>query len=157
MDSHHAQARLLRVLAHPTRLRLLGALRRGEECVCHLTAVVGQRQAYVSQQLMFLRQAGLLADRKEGSRVYYRIKDKAILRVLDAVGAIAGADGAGQGAQALVDCPCPRCAGLGAGHRRRSNSSGRRPSRRRSARTSSIDLEETASPQPVRSASKGRS
>ncbi len=108
MTESQSQARVLRALAHPTRLRLLQALRSGEQCVCHLTALLGQRQAYVSQQLMFLRRAGLLQDRKEGARVYYRIKDKSLLRILQAL------DVTGSLAQVslpkrLAACSCPRC------------------------------------------------
>src|SRR5512136_1425390 len=85
MNDYRHLSQLLRVLAHPARLRLLNALRNGEECVCHLIALLHQRQAYVSQQLMFLRQAGLIEDRKEGWRVYYRIKNPQIVSILDAL------------------------------------------------------------------------
>jgi ArsR family transcriptional regulator len=74
MKAYRSYTKVLKALAHPGRLHLLNVLREGEECVCHLTALLRQRQAYVSQQLMFLRQAGLIEDRKEGLRVYYRIK-----------------------------------------------------------------------------------
>ncbi len=99
--------RTLKALAHPARLRILNALRDGEECVCHLTALLGQRQAYVSQQLMFLRQAGLIEDRKEGIRVYYRIRDSRLLELLDSVNALAGVTPGEP--EKLSDCDCPRC------------------------------------------------
>lgn len=98
-------AELLKALAHPERLRLLGVLRAGEQCVCHLTAVSGQRQPYVSQQLAYLRDAGILADRKEGLRVYYRIADTRVLPLLDAL------DIHGENALART-CDCPRCRGI---------------------------------------------
>ena len=56
----------LKLLAHPERLRILDVLRRDAECVCHLEALLGKPQPYVSQQLRFLRQAGLIVDEKEG-------------------------------------------------------------------------------------------
>jgi DNA-binding transcriptional ArsR family regulator len=107
MAQYHSQARRLKVIAHPTRLRLLNALSRGEECVCHLTALLGRRQAYVSQQLMFLRQAGLLADRKEGSRVYYRIKDQSLFRLLAAMNVSPDGMAKPPRRQTIPHCPCP--------------------------------------------------
>jgi ArsR family transcriptional regulator len=108
MDTFQSRARLLKLVAHPTRLRLLNALAAGEECVCHLTALLNQRQAYVSQQLMFLRRAGLLEDRKEGSRVYYRIKDKRLFPILAAANP-AGAGSKSSERGTVAACACPRC------------------------------------------------
>jgi DNA-binding transcriptional ArsR family regulator len=68
MDAFRQSAALLKVMAHPERLRLLAALREGEACVCHLTARLGQRQPYVSQQRSYWRDAGLSRDRQEGLR-----------------------------------------------------------------------------------------
>jgi ArsR family transcriptional regulator len=101
--------KIFKALAHPTRLRLLNALRNGEECVCHLTALVHRRQAYASQQLMSLRRAGLIEDRKEGLRIYYRIKDPRALEVLDAVNALAGKPSPDSEPTTLATCPCPKC------------------------------------------------
>ena len=50
-----------------------------------MQAALNQRQAYVSQHLMALREAGLVTCRKEGLRVYYQLRDPRILRVLDQV------------------------------------------------------------------------
>ncbi len=107
MDSYLLPAQLLKALAHPARLRILNALRDDEECVCHLTALLEQRQAYVSQQLMSLRQAGLIEDRKEGLRVYYHIIDPRVIEVLDLVNAMAGV--ASKEPERLAACSCPRC------------------------------------------------
>ena len=102
-------ARILHIMAHPARLRLLNALRNGEECVCHLTALLHQRQAYVSQQLMLLREAGLIADRKESFRVYYRIKDTRVFPLLDAIIVMRGESANSSDKQAMANCLCPRC------------------------------------------------
>jgi DNA-binding transcriptional ArsR family regulator len=109
MSPYRQSTRLFKVLAHPTRLRLLGALRDREECVCHLTALLQARQAYVSQQLMFLRHAGLIDDRKDGSRVFYRVKDPRVFRVLDAVHALTGMEDTVSNLQKPLGCSCPRC------------------------------------------------
>lgn len=109
MDTYELETKVLKAIAHPVRLRILNALREGEECVCHLTALLDQRQAYVSQQLMFLRQAGILEDRKEGWRVYYRITNPQILNVLDALNVFVGAKRPVREAKTVPACPCPKC------------------------------------------------
>src|SRR5512136_1678423 len=86
------EARLLALLAHPIRLQIVELLRHGEACVCDMQAVLNQRQAYVSQHLMALRVAGLVTCRKDGLRVYYRLSDPRILRVLDQVRAVGQAE-----------------------------------------------------------------
>lgn len=101
----HAQ--LFKALMHPVRLQILDVLRGGEECVCHLEAHLGQRQAYVSQQLAILRRAGLVADRRDGPNSFYRIARPEVLTLLDTARAMAGA--VGRPTPAPAACPCPRC------------------------------------------------
>jgi DNA-binding transcriptional ArsR family regulator len=113
MDSYRLETQFLKVIAHPARLRILDALRGGEQCVCHLTALLHQRQAYVSQQLMLLREASLIADRKDGLRVYYRIKDQRVFDALDTVTAIVGVTHPTTERQVIGACPCPKCEGNG--------------------------------------------
>ncbi len=82
------EARLLALLAHPIRLQIVDLLRHGEMCVCDIQAALNQRQAYVSQHLMALREAGMVTCRKDGLRVYYQLSDPRILRVLEQVQAV---------------------------------------------------------------------
>ncbi len=109
MNGYGHATKLLKAIAHPVRWRILNALREDEQCVCHLTTLLRHRQAYVSQQLMFLREVGLLADRKDGLRVYYRIKDSQVLAVLDSLNALAGIGHSALEAKTLPACPCPKC------------------------------------------------
>jgi DNA-binding transcriptional ArsR family regulator len=118
-SGYKAEAQLFRALAHPVRLRILDILARQEACVCHLTAVLGQRQPYVSQQLATLREAGLVADRREGTLIYYRLAD-AHLGTLLQEGQVLVRDLLGDDLtfppvpeEALAHCPCPRCRGEG--------------------------------------------
>jgi DNA-binding transcriptional ArsR family regulator len=62
-------------LAHPARLRLLGMLATGELCVCQMTAVLGLAPSTVSEHLSVLARGGLVAERKEGRLVFYRLRD----------------------------------------------------------------------------------
>ncbi len=109
MDPYRTETRFFKAIAHPVRLRILNALREEEECVCHLTALLRQRQSYISQQLMFLRRAGLIEDRKDGLRVYYRIKDPRVLHILDTVNAIVGVRDSERPPRVIAACPCPKC------------------------------------------------
>jgi len=92
-----------KALAHPERLRLLDALRSGDACVCHLEALLGRPQAYVSQQLAALRAAGLIRDRKEGQRVYYTIADARVRPLLEQF------LGPAKAPVQLNHCRCPEC------------------------------------------------
>ncbi|HLI64089.1 MAG TPA: metalloregulator ArsR/SmtB family transcription factor [Terriglobales bacterium] len=60
-------------LADPTRLRILNLLLHGELCVCDLQYVLGSSQANVSRHLTYLKNSGLVLDRREGVRIYYRL------------------------------------------------------------------------------------
>ena len=46
MSEYQERARLFYILSHPARLQILDILRGGEECVCHIQAMLGKRQAY---------------------------------------------------------------------------------------------------------------
>lgn len=108
-------AALLKALSHPVRLQIVALLRHDEACVCHLQAVLGRRQPYISQQLMTLREAGLVEDRRDGAIVNYRLVCVEIEPVLGWV----QAELARQGLAVPImeppplpvdDCPCPKCA-----------------------------------------------
>jgi ArsR family transcriptional regulator len=115
VSSFDLQARFLRTLGHPVRLRILDILTQQEACVCHLTAIVGRPQPYVSQQLATLRDGGLVSDRREGTLIFYRLADDHLATWLDS-GKELVRDSDGQPVsfdpipqEALADCPCPRC------------------------------------------------
>ena len=112
MEAYDRQAEILKALARPVRLQILDILRNGEQCVCHIEATLKLRQAYISQQLMILRKVGLVADRKDGLRVYYRITDRAVFRVLDPARSMVEQQGlkfAPVTKLAPHGCPCPSC------------------------------------------------
>jgi ArsR family transcriptional regulator, lead/cadmium/zinc/bismuth-responsive transcriptional repressor len=74
---------LFMVFSDATRLRILGALSRGELCVCDIGAVLGMSQSAVSHQLAVLRAARLVAYRREGKTVYYSLADDHVARLLE--------------------------------------------------------------------------
>ena len=65
------QAQAFKALTHPARIAILEILRDGEHCVCHMEAYLGVRQAYLSQQLAVLREAGLIEGEIEGPATCY--------------------------------------------------------------------------------------
>ena len=102
-STYQQPADLFHLLSHPARLHILDELRRDEACVCHLQTVLERPQAYVSQQLRVLREAGIVADRKDGLLVYYRLADRQVERMLEDVLGPAGER------TCSPECPCPRC------------------------------------------------
>ena len=92
-------------MGHPVRLQILDMLRLGETCVCHIERALDKRQAYISQQFMTLRDAGLVDSRKDGLQVYYRLVDEQILEVLNLILGPPTKDGL----EFLDDCSCPSC------------------------------------------------
>ncbi len=64
---------LFKGLADQNRLRILNLLLHGELCVCDIQFVLGSSQPNVSRHLTYLRNAGLVLDRREGTRMYYRL------------------------------------------------------------------------------------
>lgn len=85
LDADEAKAleRLFGVLASETRLRLLHALMiLGDPCMGELAASVGMKPAAVSNQLRRLVDLGILATRRHGSHIHYRIVDDCITKLL---------------------------------------------------------------------------
>jgi DNA-binding transcriptional ArsR family regulator len=107
MSSAEEVARLLQTIGQPARLQILLAIGETETCVCHLESTLGWRQAYLSQHLMALREAGLVSDRREGRFVHYHLNDSRLLAILHLA-----ADVQGITLPALspsTDCRCPNC------------------------------------------------
>ncbi len=110
------QAQFFGALAHPARLDILDILAEGEACVCHLSTALQQRQAYISQQLALLKEAGLIGDRKDGLYVYYHLADPSIVQLLQETRrTLAGLTGDESRLHmrrpplAEGECPCPKC------------------------------------------------
>jgi DNA-binding transcriptional ArsR family regulator len=82
---YERQARLCQVLADPKRLRLLGLLREGEYSVRELAEAIGAAYPNVSQHLNVMRDAGLVATRRAGTSIYYRLAYPRIAEACDIV------------------------------------------------------------------------
>lgn len=100
----------LKLLAHPERLRILDAIRRDSECVCHLEALLGKPQPYVSQQLRLLREAGMIADERSGQNIYYRLADEDVrLWLVSILGPVQGEMPDMARHKRVIACACPKC------------------------------------------------
>lgn len=77
------KADLLKALGQPTRLKILELLADGERCVCEIFPAIGGEQSNVSKHLGFLRSQGIVIADRRGMRVFYRLSDRKIAKLLD--------------------------------------------------------------------------
>jgi DNA-binding transcriptional ArsR family regulator len=82
---YEMKADVFRAIAHPIRLAVMDCLRDGERCVCEITEIVGAERSNVSRHLAVMVRAGVLASRKEGLPVYYRLRTPCLLNVFTCV------------------------------------------------------------------------
>lgn len=85
---YKAQARVLKALAHPSRLLMVEELSRGERCVCELAKLVGAEMPTVSRHLALLREAGIVDDEKRGVQVFYRLKTPCVMNFFQCLAAV---------------------------------------------------------------------
>ncbi len=78
-------ARRFRVIGEPMRIRLLDRLRGGEASVHELAGATTASQQNVSKHLAVLNEAGIVARRKEGTQVFYRVVDEGVFELCEAV------------------------------------------------------------------------
>jgi ArsR family transcriptional regulator, lead/cadmium/zinc/bismuth-responsive transcriptional repressor len=83
VDEVEELAKMFKVLADPSRLRILVALECREMCVCDLAALLEISESAVSHQLRFLRNVNLVKNRREGRVLYYRLVDDHVKMVTD--------------------------------------------------------------------------
>jgi len=77
------KASMFHALAHPTRIAILEALREGEISARAIQDRLGIEQANLSQHLAILRSRRIVANRKDGNQVFYSLRNRVLLKVLD--------------------------------------------------------------------------
>lgn len=87
-QSAQAAAEGLKALAHPTRLLAVCNIGDGEKSVGELEAYLGTTQSNISQHLAKLRDKDILVTRKEGNQVFYRLKDRKVLNLINSLQAL---------------------------------------------------------------------
>lgn len=91
-----AKARIIKAMAHPTRLFIVETLAKHEHCVCELTAMIGADVSTVSKHLSILREVGIINDEKRGSSVYYQLKMPCVLGFFSCVDTVIKSNAQGQ-------------------------------------------------------------
>ncbi|HTV49492.1 MAG TPA: metalloregulator ArsR/SmtB family transcription factor [Phycisphaerae bacterium] len=82
-DLGRFKAEFFKALAHPLRIAIIDALRKGELGVNEISALLKVEQSTLSQQLAVLRNRNILVVRKEGLNVYYSVRDATVFKLLD--------------------------------------------------------------------------
>jgi ArsR family transcriptional regulator len=87
MDKKAAEhvAMILKTIAHPVRLQILELLQAKERCVGEIVEALTGKQAITSQQLNTMKAKGILGRRRDGTRVYYQIKNKGVIKFLHCI------------------------------------------------------------------------
>lgn len=91
-DQANIRAEIMRALAHPVRVLIVDALTDGEQCVCELNRLADIDQSGMSRHLAILRKSGILSDRREGMKVFYRLETPCILKAFECAVAVVKAD-----------------------------------------------------------------
>lgn len=105
--------KIFSVMSNPFRIKILLTIGKGEACVCHLEALLGKRQAFISQHLMALRKEGFLDTRREGKYIFYRLANLETIDLIRNAGKLAGLTD--EQLPDLIDpgfspkCCCPNC------------------------------------------------
>lgn len=105
-------SKLLALVGQPARIQILLVIGSQEACVCHLEAVLGMRQASISQHLIVLRKANLVAACRSGRNIFYRLTQPAVTALLEQAAQTVGIppETLRRLARRPVEgCPCPQC------------------------------------------------
>lgn len=100
------------LIGQPVRLQLLAIMAAQEACVCHFEAVLGLRQAVISQHLMLLRRAGLVKTRRDGRNVFYQLVNPDLIPWIKSALVLSGESEEmlqPLGKRPVEGCPCPQC------------------------------------------------
>jgi len=89
---YEVRARIVKALAHPSRLFIVDELARGERCVCELTEMVGADVSTVSKHLSVLKNAGIVTNERRGTQIFYSLKVPCILNFFGCVEAVVEAN-----------------------------------------------------------------
>ena len=91
-DRVEERAKVVKALAHPSRLLMIDELSRGERCVCDLRDLVDADLSTVSKHLAVLKKAGIVEDERRGKQIYYRLRVPCVLNFFHCIEAVLDAD-----------------------------------------------------------------
>ncbi len=76
---YEARAKIIKAMAHPTRLFIVDAVSKKSQCVAELTEQIGADMSTVSKHLTILKNVGIIEDEKRGSHIYYKLKTPCVM------------------------------------------------------------------------------
>ncbi len=112
MQTNISPLDVFRLLGQPIRVQIILIIATGEACVCHMEAVLGVRQATISQHLMVLRDSDLVTAKRIGRNIFYSLSNPALYEAAIRLSAAAGSadeELKKYAASPVKDCPCPIC------------------------------------------------
>jgi ArsR family transcriptional regulator len=74
-----------KALGDPTRLKILECVKSGEKCICKIIPYTGKSQPCVSQHLKIMKHAGVIDERKDGTRIMVKASNRNIFNIIDKV------------------------------------------------------------------------
>ena len=80
-----SEVEVFKSLADPTRLKILKCIEKGEKCICEIIPYTGKSQPNVSQHLKVMKHAGIIKERKDGTRILIKVADNNIFKIIDQV------------------------------------------------------------------------
>ncbi len=85
VERHRSRARVMKAMAHPTRLFIVEELSQRERCVHELTEMVGVDMSTVSKHLALLKSVGIVTDERRGNEVYYSLRMRCVLKFFECI------------------------------------------------------------------------
>lgn len=82
---YEIKTKILKAMAHPTRLLIIEELKKGEQCVFDLVKLVGNDQSTISKHLSLMKNAGIIEDQKRGLNVFYKLRYSCIISCLKCI------------------------------------------------------------------------
>ena len=82
-DELNARAKIMKALASPVRLKIVDELSRGEKCLCELLPLFIMNKSTLSRHMAELRNVGIVSERREGARTYFKLQTPCILSIFD--------------------------------------------------------------------------
>jgi len=79
------EVNVFKALADPTRLKILECIEKGERCICEIIPYTGKSQPCVSQHLKVMKNAGVIDERKDGTKIMIKASNCDIFKIIDRV------------------------------------------------------------------------
>lgn len=112
MQTNISTTDIFSLLGQPVRIQIILIIHKSEACVCHMEAILGIRQAGISQHLMTLRDAGLVKANRQGRNIFYKLANpdlyQAVVKVAEAAG-VNETELQHYAHSPVENCPCPKC------------------------------------------------